>query len=738
MGNRGFNRLVAVACLAAGPVLLLEPSRAQSDTSGARTKFDGDIRNGYDFRFGTEKPGAPGNAAVEGKEFLQPSAFPTAEYCGGCHEEAYAQWREALHSNSFRTPFYRNSVNILARTKGIAFTRHCDSCHNPVGVLSGALTPNSKIDRQFDEDGVTCTTCHSVQRLQPTAGNGGFVMGVPAVMVNEKGERIPGEVPYDEILKHPERHSQAVMKDFYRSAEFCSACHKANLPNMLNDYKWIRAFTSFDEWQGSKFSQRNPLTFYSANLTTCQNCHMTREAPQLHEAGAKNGTLASHRWLAGNTAAPFYYGFTEQERKTIEFLRSGNYLNVDVFGIKRAGEGGLIAPLGSAPFDLAPKQKIQVMVVIQNKNIGHSLIPEVRDLYEAWVEFTAKDGSGKEIYHSGFLKPDGMLDERAHSFTNRPVNNEGNFVDNHKVWTIHSMAYDNSIQAGRSALVRYEFTVPADAKGALTVTARVNYRHFRESYLNNVFGKDHPAYPVVEIASRTRVLQLGHNDATAPEAQDNPNWMRWNNLGIAYLDQLQYADAIQAFGEVVKLRPDYADGHINVGLTYIEWEKYSLARASLEKGLALGRNNARALYYMSLVERREGHSDEEIANLEQVVASYPLSRDARRELGISYYQQHRVNDAVKQFEALQQIDPDDVAAHYNLSILYRRLGMKEKAAEQAALFATKQVDPGAPTYSLDFLRKHPEISTESVPWHMHEDLPGAGASTEDSPLPPVR
>ena len=62
--------------------------------------------------------------------------------------------------------------------------------------------------------------------------------------------------------------------------------------------------------------------------------------------------------------------------------------------------------------------------MIQNKNIGHSLIPEVRDLYEAWVEFAVKDSDGNEIYHSGFLKPDGTLDPRAHSFTNRPVNTD--------------------------------------------------------------------------------------------------------------------------------------------------------------------------------------------------------------------------------------------------------------------------------------------------------------------------
>ena len=58
-------------------------------------------------------------------------------------------------------------------------------------------------------------------------------------------------------------------------------------------------------------------------------------------------------------------------------------------------------------------------------------------------------------------------------------------MDDHKVWTIHSVAYDNTVQAGRSVLVRYEFQVPADAKGPLNITARVNYRHLRQSYLNS-------------------------------------------------------------------------------------------------------------------------------------------------------------------------------------------------------------------------------------------------------------
>lgn len=687
------------------------------------------ISESYNFRFGKDPLGAPGNAATTDDNFIQPGAFPSAKYCGHCHAEAYSQWRQALHSNSFRTPFYRTSVNILKQTKGIEYTRHCDSCHNPVSVVTGALTEGANIDRRFDLDGLTCTTCHAIQKLQATSGNGSYVMGVPAVMTDENGKRIPGEVPYAEIIHHPDRHSKAVMKDFYRKPEFCAACHKANLPHALNDYKWIRAFTTYDEWQNSKFSKRNPLTFYTADFATCQDCHMKREPATLREYGAKNGMFASHRWLAGNTAVPFYYGFDQQLQKTIEFLKSGNYLNVDLFALKDETTGVMAQPLGSVPFTLAPGRNVEMMVVIQNKNIGHSLIPEVRDLYETRVEFVVTDAAGHQIYHSGFMQPNGMMDQRAHGFTNRPVNMQGEFVDNHKVWTIHSVAYDNTIQSGRSALVRYEFTIPANAKGPLTVTARVNYRHLRQSYLNNVFGPDHPAYPVVELASRTRVLNLGENPVTPPAPHDNPDWMRWTNIGIAYLDQLQYADAMSAFEQVVKLRPDYADGHINIGLTYIEWEKYSAARASLEQALTLSPNNARALYYLALVERRSAHPDAEIADLQRVVEQYPQSRDARRELGISYYQQHQYDEAVQQFEALQAIDPDDLAAHYNLALLYRRMGEKAKASEQAALSATKQVDPGAPTYSLDFLRKHPEISNESVPWHMHKDPPVASAAS---------
>jgi tetratricopeptide (TPR) repeat protein len=716
--KRGFIALsgVVIVCVIFGSVAFGQEQDA------ARKQYSEKIASSYNYRFGKELPFAPGNPEVQGGGFIQPAAFPDPTYCAHCHQEAYHQWRQALHSNSFREPFYRTSVNLLNNTKGIEFSRHCDSCHNPIGVLSGALTENSQVDRKFDNNGLTCMVCHSIQKLKSTSGNGGFVLGIPSVMVDKNGNRIPGEVPYDEIMKHPDRHSQAVMQSFYRTPEFCAACHKANLPEHLNDYKFLSAFATFDEWENSKFSHRNPLTFYTADFKTCQNCHMKRAPNTLLDYGAKAGTFASHSWAAGNTGVPFYYGFDEQLEKTIKFLQAGDYLNVDIFGIKKVGDTQLIGPLGSVPFRIEPNDILDAYVVIQNKNIGHALIPEVRDLYEAWVEFAVQDSQGNNIYHSGFLKPDGELDPRAHSFTNRPVTKVGAFVDNHQVQTIHSVAFDNTILSGRSTLVRYRFRIPADIKGSVTITAKVNYRHFRQSYVNNVLGKNHPAYPVVELASRTRTLQIGDNSPTPPGPNDNPEWMRWNNLGIGYLDQLQYAASVQAFAEVVRLRPDYADGYTNVALTEIEWEQFDPARRAIEKALQLSPNNARALYYRALLERRAGESDAELADLVEVVKQYPLARDARRELGITYFQRDDDENALKQFEALEGIDPDDVAAHYNLAILYRRMGMKKQAEQEQALLLTEKVDTESLTTSLEFLRTHPDSSDESVPWHIHTDL----------------
>ena len=684
-----------------------------------RTAYSQAVSEQYSFRFGTSKPFLPSNATTDTGQFIDPESFPTAKYCGHCHQAAHAQWRESAHANSFRAPWYIKNTNMLKTEKGIEYTRHCEGCHNPIALVSGALTKGSPVDRRFDADGVTCSVCHSIQQVD-TRGTGSYVLGQPAVMVDEAGKPIYGEVPDKEILAHLDRHSKAVMKDFYRTSEFCSACHKAALPRTLNDYKWQRAIFLYDEWQLASFAKQSPLPFYVKDqVSTCQTCHMVREPLQGIDPGAKDGTLVSHRWLGANTLLPKYYNYPVQMDKTQAFLRN-HVFNVDIFGLERNG-GKIIAPLGSLPYGIAAGDILTASVVIQNKGIAHSYVPEQRDFYESWVEFEATDATGRVLAHSGELQPNGDLDPRAHSFTNRLINVKGTLNDLHQVWDSRVVAYNNTIASGRSQIVRYQFQVPNDAVGPITLTTKVNYRRFNQHFIDFGMGK-HYEEPVVELVSRTRSIAIGANPVLPPDPQDNKEWMRWNNYGIAMLDAQQYSESVRAFEQVAALRPDYADAYTNIAIANFQWQRYDLSRDSLNKALQLSPHNARALYYLALVERNEGKLDAAVSDLREVTAQFPRSRDAHRELGFSLYQQRKYDAARTEYETLQSIDPDDLAAHYILSIVYRRLGMTAKAATEAAAFADQKDDPTASTYALEFLRGHLEIASESVPWHTHTDL----------------
>lgn len=726
-GYRWLLRGVLVLALVVGAGWCRRVVRAGTEAesaAAARTAYSQRIAAHYDNRFSSTLHFLPSNATTDNGEFIDPKTFPTASYCGHCHQEAHREWRESAHANSNRPPWYLRNVDLMKKEKGTEYARHCEGCHDPVALFAGDLNDPAPPRQSYDDDGITCSVCHSIQKVT-TRGTGSYVMGTPAVLLDENGKPITRPVSDAEILAHLDRHDAAVMKPFYKTSEFCSVCHEAALPKMLNDYKWQRAISLYEEWQASSYAKQSPLPFYTkAAVSTCQTCHMPSEALEGRDSGAKYGKLASHRWLGANTVIPQYYKYPEQEKKTEAFLQNAVF-NVDLFALEHgdagntADPGRVSAPLGNVDFQVKPGEKVTADVVIQNKGIGHSHVPEQRDMYQSWVDFTVKDKHGHVLCESGFLKPDGTLDPRAHSFMNRLINVNDGLNDLHQVWDTRVVAYNNTIQSGRSQVVRYTFQMPADVHGEVVLTATVKYRRFDQHFINFGIGMNYKE-PVVDMASSSRTIYVGENKPSGPVEGENPEWMRWNNYGIGLLDAQQYAASYEAFQHVAKLRPDYADAYTNMAIVDIQWERFEDARPNLAKALTLSPNNARALYYRALVERNEGKLDEAIADLREVAKEFPQSRDAHRELGFSLYQEHKYPEAMAEYEALQQIAPDDLAAHYNLSILYRRLHMKDKAAHEASEFAEQKDDPTATQYALDFLRDHNELANESVPWHTHE------------------
>src|SRR6185312_651783 len=567
--------LIILFTAAAGAFFHAVHASSDSDAAeAARHAYNEKIAAGYNNRFGATEHFQPSLATTDNGEFIDPKNFATAKYCGHCHQEAHTQWRESAHSNSNRPIWYLRNVNLLTAEKGVEYTRHCEGCHDPIALFAGVLTQGGPGKRPYDQDGITCMVCHSIQKVD-TRGTGSYVMGTPAVLVDDEGKPITRPVSDAEILAHLDRHSKAVMKDFYRTSEFCASCHKAALPRSLNDYKWQRAISLYDEWQASSFAKQSPLPFYvKDSVSTCQTCHMQREALGSPDPGAKKGQLASHRWLGANTIIPKYYGFDEQARRIVQFLQNGVF-NVDLFALEHGDADDtskphtVSAPLGLVPFQVAPGERLTADVVIQNKGIAHSHVPEQRDMYESWVDFTVKDSAGKVLSESGFLKPNGDLDERAHSFTNRLINSKGALNDLHQVWDNRVVAYNNTIQSGRSQVVRYTFTMPPGATDTVTLTATVKYRRFDQHFMDFGMNK-HYEEPVIDMVSASRTVRVGNNPTTTPDASENKEWMRWNNYGIALLDAQQYAASRDAFHRVTELRPDYADAYTNMAIVEIQ------------------------------------------------------------------------------------------------------------------------------------------------------------------------
>jgi hypothetical protein len=674
----------------------------------------------YGYPFGSN-PYLPSLARAQFDRFLSPDAFPKASYCARCHAEIHAQWRESAHANSFREPFYLKNVDLLIQQKGIEHTRHCEGCHNPVALFSGALTTGSTVDRSSNADGITCTVCHSIAKIQDTGGTGSYVMGVPAVMVREDGTAVAGPVSDADILRRPDLHRKAVMRDFYRTAEFCAVCHQAEIPEALNGYKTLRPFAVFNEWQQSAWAGQSPLPFYRKDkVSTCQDCHMPA-ADATHDPAAVDGKVPSHRWVGANTAIPAYYGYPDQLRATEQFLK--NAVSIDIFALtKRTGLQQLsIAPMDLESYSVTASDQVAFDVVILNQGIGHSLVPEQRDVYEAWVEFQVLDAAGTSLFHSGSLEGDGSLDKNAHSYTNRLLSVEGKLLDHHEVWDLRVRSYDNTIMPGRADLVRYQLRIPARARGPLTVVAKVNYRRFRKSYTDWVLGHA-LEFPVVVMAEQTVMLDLGEH-GSHPAADPWKEAQRWNNYGIALLEKQRYPQAADAFREVVRMQPTYADGYINLAVAQLSQGEYDMALRSLQTALAADRKSDRAAVYRGLIYRLQYDFDKAIETLKPVVAAYPRLRLARQELGYAYFLKTEYALAREQYEALQSVDPNDLAAFRYLAAIYKTLGLEAKSAEQAAGLAAHRDDPASAYLIQRDWIMHTAIAYEVSPLHVHGEDP---------------
>jgi tetratricopeptide (TPR) repeat protein len=149
-------------------------------------------------------------------------------------------------------------------------------------------------------------------------------------------------------------------------------------------------------------------------------------------------------------------------------------------------------------------------------------------------------------------------------------------------------------------------------------------------------------------------------------------------------------------------------------------EQYDEAATILDGVVKANPAMARALFQQARIFMKRGQLDRAESNIREVLVQFPRDRISLQQLGELCKIKRDYNGAVECYSKILAIDPEDLGAHYNLMLVYRKLGRTEEAKREAKIFADLKDDPGALSLANQFLRKHPEMSNESVYWHVHD------------------
>ena len=651
---------------------------------------------------GASSPFAPSSATTNTGGTIPADFFLTSETCGRCHADIYEQWNaSAHHFSSFNNQWYRRSIEYMQEVVGTRPSKWCAGCHDHAVFFNGRFDRPivEQIDTPEAQAGLGCTSCHSIVHVGSTMGQGDFTIEYPPLHDLAASEQPLLRGVHDLLLRlAPGPHRDTFMKPFHReqSAEFCSSCHKVHLDLPVNDYRWVRGFNEYDNWQASGVSGQGARSFYYPETPqTCSSCHMP--LVRSDDPAARDGYVRSHRFPGANTALPFVNRDQAQLEAVQDFLRAGQ-VSIDVFGITRVADaptpaaavvagaepalsstfavgeeslqfgagrrlpGGpapaeVIAPLDLTPVAVRRGESVRLEVVVRTRNVGHFFPGGTVDAFDVWVELEAVDDRGRVLLHSGEAADGGSgpVDPGAHFYRSLQLDEHGNPINKRNAWATRSVAYVRLIPPGAADTVHYRLEIPEDAGDRITLRARVNYRKFAWWFTQWAFaGVRDPADPAPSVTS-------GHDDG------------RWVFTG----DTAGVSGHVKAIPDI----PTTVMAEATASLTVVD------ADAPLPPAPVLPPGDARQRgrwndYGIGLLLQGDLRGAE--AAFRRVMAIDPDYPDGPVNAARARLQEGDVDAAIPLLEQALALEPGLARAHFFLGTALRALGRYEEALEHLA------------------------------------------------------
>jgi Tfp pilus assembly protein PilF len=192
-----------------------------------------------------------------------------------------------------------------------------------------------------------------------------------------------------------------------------------------------------------------------------------------------------------------------------------------------------------------------------------------------------------------------------------------------------------------------------------------------------------------DLAAYTKVLQ-----------GDPKNPLRHDAVAMLHLQLGHLAEAETEFRESLRLNPESAPTHYNIGLVFSMQRKYQEAAAEFQNATRLDPNYAEAHNNLGAMLHAFGRVDEAAAEYRKAIALKPENGEAHNNLGRLLMLQARFADAVKEFEEALRLDPEAVSPLTGLAWVravaadpaVRQPDEAMRLAEQAAALSNRK-DP---------------------------------------------
>jgi tetratricopeptide (TPR) repeat protein len=154
-----------------------------------------------------------------------------------------------------------------------------------------------------------------------------------------------------------------------------------------------------------------------------------------------------------------------------------------------------------------------------------------------------------------------------------------------------------------------------------------------------------------------------------------------NNLGLVLIQTGEDEAGISSLREAVRISPDYAEARTNLGAALTPTNAEAAIR-ELEKAVALAPASVKAQFNLAIAygaSAKQGPA-KEVQQLRKVIELAPTFARGHLALGKALLRDGKVGDAIAALEEASRLEPKSGEAHYQRGLALSRAGRKEEAA----------------------------------------------------------